>query len=182
MNEVKTTVCGTEYHLLFNGYAMFAAQDMFENRQLGEIVQDNTAEGFVNLCRVFCLLAEQGELARRYEGYDRGETPDEERLRAAVMPYDVIAMRQSVLEALMRGYKRDVPEEETDLGLAELQKKEPQSGQSRLPPHRSRERSGREGNTAAAGRRGVRPVGKLRQSAPSAQAGHIKTPPMTDGA
>lgn len=123
MNEVKTTVCGTEYHLLFNGYAMFAAQDMFENRQLGEIVQDNTAEGFVNLCRVFCLLAEQGELARRYEGYDRGETPDEERLRAAVMPYDVIAMRQSVLEALMRGYKRDVPEEETDLGLAELQKK-----------------------------------------------------------
>ena len=68
MNEVKTTVCGTEYHLLFNGYAMFAAQDMFENRQLGEIVQDNTAEGFVNLCRVFCLLAEQGELARRYEG------------------------------------------------------------------------------------------------------------------
>lgn len=174
-------MCGTEYHLLFNGYAMFAAQDMFENRQLGEIVQDNTAEGFVNLCRVFCLLAEQGELARRYEGYDRGETPDEERLRAAVMPYDVIAMRQSVLEALMRGYKRDVPEEETDLGLAELQK-EPQSGQSRLPPHRSRERSGREGNTAAAGRRGVRPVGKLRQSAPSAQAGHIKTPPMTDGA
>lgn len=142
MNEVKTTVCGTEYHLLFNGYAMFAAQDMFENRQLGEVVQDNTAEGFVNLCRVFCLLAEQGELARRYEGYDRGETPDEERLRAAVMPYDVIAMRQSVLEALMRGYKRDVPEEETDLGLAELQKKEPQSGQSRLPPHRSRERSG----------------------------------------
>lgn len=123
MNEIKATVCGTEYHLLFNGYAMFAAQDMFENRQLGEIVQDNTAEGFVNLCRVFCLLAEQGELARRYEGYDKGETPDEERLRAAVMPYDVITMRQSVLEALMRGYKRDVPEEETDLGLAELQKK-----------------------------------------------------------
>ena len=53
MNEVKTTVCGTEYHLLFNGYAMFAAQDMFENRQLGEIVQANTAEGCVNLCRVF---------------------------------------------------------------------------------------------------------------------------------
>lgn len=123
MNEVKVTVCGTEYHLLFNGYAMFAAQDMFKDRQLGEIVQDNTAEGFVNLCRVFCLLAEQGELARRYEGYDKGETPDEERLRASVMPYDVIAMRQSVLEALMRGYKRDVPEEETDLGLAELQKK-----------------------------------------------------------
>ena len=177
MNEIKATVCGTEYHLLFNGYAMFAAQDMFENRQLGEIVQDNTAEGFVNLCRVFCLLAEQGELARRYEGYDKGETPDEERLRAAVMPYDVITMRQSVLEALMRGYKRDVPEEETDLGLAELQ-----SGQSRLPPHRSRERSGCEGNTAAAGRRGVRPAGKLRQSAPPTQARHIKTPPMTDGA
>ena len=155
MNEVKVTVCGTEYHLLFNGYAMFAAQDMFENRQLGEIVQDNTAEGFVNLCRVFCLLAEQGELARRYEGYDKGETPDEEQLRAAVMPYDVIAMRQSVLEALMRGYKRDVPEEETDLGLAELQKKEPQSGQSRLPPHRSRKRTGRKGNHAAAGRRCV---------------------------
>ena len=89
-------------------------------------------------------------------GYDRGETPDEEQLRAAVMPYDVIAMRQSVLEALMRGYKRDVPEEETDLGLAELQKKkEPQSGQSRLPPHRSRKRTGRKGNHAAAGRRCV---------------------------
>ena len=72
---------------------------------------------------MFCLLAEQGELARRYEGDDKGETPDEEQLRAAVMPYDVIAMRQSVLEALMRGYKRDVPEEETALGLAELQKK-----------------------------------------------------------
>ena len=63
------------------------------------------------------------ELARRYEGYDKGETPDEERLRATIMPYDVITMRQSVLEALMRGYKRDVSEEETDLGLAELQKK-----------------------------------------------------------
>lgn len=123
MNETKVKVCGKEYHLLFNGYAMFAAQEMFGARPIGEIVQDTTAEGFINLCHVFCLLAEQGELSRRYEGCDRADTPKEELLQVQAMPYDVIEMRQGVLQALMRGYKREIEEEETDLGLAELQKK-----------------------------------------------------------
>lgn len=123
MNDVSVKVCGQEYHLLFNGYALFASIELFGDRQLGELVQENTGEGFVNLCRVFCLLAEQGELSRRYEGQDAGPLPEEEKLRAIAMPYDVIAMRQACMNAIMRGYKREVEPDETDLGLAELQKK-----------------------------------------------------------
>lgn len=123
MNDVSVKVCGKEYHLLFNGYAMFAAQEVFGDKNPSDVVYENTADGFVDLCRVFCILAEQGELSRRYEGHDKSEVPDEGMLRVKTAPYDVIAMRQGVISAITNGYKREIVEDETDLGLAELQKK-----------------------------------------------------------
>lgn len=96
---------------------------MFGDKNPSDVVYENTADGFVDLCRVFCILAEQGELSRRYEGHDKSEVPDEGMLRVKTAPYDVIAMRQGVISAITNGYKREIVQDETDLGLAELQKK-----------------------------------------------------------
>ena len=123
MQEIKAKVCGQTYHLLFNGYAMYAGMEAFGDRSLAEVIQENSMQGFMDLCKVFCLLGEQGELARRYEGYDPGKLPDEEELRLHAAPFDILAMRQACIEAVTAGFRREVEAAETDLGLAELQKK-----------------------------------------------------------
>ena len=55
----------------------------------------------------------------------------------------------------MRGYKRDVPEEETDIGLAELQKQNRKAVKADYLRIGAGKRTGRKGNHAAAGRRCV---------------------------
>lgn len=137
MNGVEAAFQGHTYHLLFNGHAMFAVQELFGERELSDVIFTQTAEGLDALVTVFCMLAEQGELARRYEGYDAGGLPDAEQLRLAVMPADLPGLRGAVMKAILKGYGREIEEEETDLGLAELQKK-------RKAPRRGRTTSARE--------------------------------------
>ena len=49
--------------------------------------------------------------------------PDVDDVAARIMPDELIELQQAVASAVVRGYYRDQPEQEIDLGLAELQKK-----------------------------------------------------------
>lgn len=123
MNGTSIELGGRKYALLFNGYAMFAERDMFGEAGMLELIQANTAEGFEALCKAVALLAEQGELVRRYEGHEPDELLTLERIRVLATPLDVPALRMAVINAMVKGYGREVEDEEKDLGLTELEQK-----------------------------------------------------------
>lgn len=123
MNQVEITFGGKQYSLLFNGYALFAEREMFGDKGMVEEIQQNTAAGLEALCKAVCMLAEQGELARRYEGFEPQETLSVDQVRVLATPMDLLMLRTAVVRAVVKGYGREVEEEEKDLGLAELEKK-----------------------------------------------------------
>lgn len=129
MKAVKITLAGQAYYLAFNGSAMFAFEDAFGgvNAYL-EKAGDLGRAGFEAVCRAAALLAEQGELARRAMGYDRGPIPAAEQIMACAAPADLVTLRQAALNAILAGFGREVEgEEDVDLGLLELEQKKTKS-------------------------------------------------------
>lgn len=129
MKAVKITLAGQEYYLVFNGAALFAFEDAFggSNAYL-EKAATGDRTGFETVCQGAALLAEQGELARRAMGYDKGPIPDKELFLTCSTPADLLTLRQATLHAIVAGYGRQVEgEKDTDLGLIELEQKKTKS-------------------------------------------------------
>lgn len=123
MKAVKITLAGRELYLAYTGEAMFQLQEKFGTAaELLESVVKNTREGLSAACEAAAILAEQGELARRYLGYDKGPIIDAETIRATITPGEIAALKLAIPAAMELGYGRDVVEDndEVDLGLAEL--------------------------------------------------------------
>lgn len=73
-----------------------------------------TAEGFKHLCWLAALMAAQGELIRRRQGYDAQPMLTADQLRTGLMAADAVRLRQTVKEALEQGFRRDIPTEEEE--------------------------------------------------------------------
>lgn len=118
-------LAGKPYRLLFNGAAMFASQELLGERNLVEALTAPGTEGFDLLCKLTVLMAEQGELMRRYEGHKKSPMLKEEDLRLLAGPYDIIQIRNAALDAVAAGYRRDVQDEDEDVDviLQRLEKK-----------------------------------------------------------
>lgn len=126
---MKTTAFelnGQTWHLCLNGSALFDLYD--RNGTEGSILDPiwgNDKASFDATCHMLALLAQQGELVRRYQGLDKGPLATEQQFRATLMPLDVIRARRALEQAVLRGFGREhKPEEERiDLGLLEIEKK-----------------------------------------------------------
>lgn len=126
MKAVKITLAGVTLSLAFNGEAMFQIRDDFGSvSALLEMVGQDTREGFAATCRAVALLAEQGELARRFYGYEPERIVTAEEIERLTMPSDMVEMRRAIPQAISLGFGREVQPEnnEIDLGLAELNQK-----------------------------------------------------------
>lgn len=135
MEAVKLTVAGTTYSLVLDGEAMFQIRDAFGGTKLLlEQLEQDTREGFQAACAAAAIMAEQGELVRRRLGYEPGGIPDTDTFALLVRPYEIVALKNAVIQAVTLGYGREVkaPEsDEYDEGLEELrQKKTPLSGRN----------------------------------------------------
>lgn len=129
MKAVKINLAGQDYYLTFNGAAMFAFEDAFGGS--GEYFEKSSGmnrEAFDAVCEAAAILSEQGELARRALGYDKGPIPSRELLTVCVTPADMVRLRQAVLNAVVAGFGREVEgREDTDVGLVELEQKKTKS-------------------------------------------------------
>lgn len=118
---------GEQHCFLFNGYAMFALDDIFGGSGYHEKIGERSEEGLDALLTVATTLAEQGELARRAAGYDHHKVVAKEDWGAPQMlqPADIFALKAGCVDAINLGYTQQVSDEdeEIDLGLLELQKK-----------------------------------------------------------
>jgi hypothetical protein len=121
----RITLAGQDYYLTFNGAAMFEVDDRFGSAtKLLDAVNVPGSKGFDALCGGLAILAEQGELARRALGYDRGPVLTEETVRALTAPTELASLRTALVTAILVGFGREVEsEQDVDLGLLELEQK-----------------------------------------------------------
>lgn len=117
-------------HLFYNGEAMFALDALDEGIEDGapdwwQRAMQNTLDGKRLLCKVACVLAEQGELCRRYLGYDPERVPTEAELNLLLTPMLHVKLRSAVALAVDEGLGSPSSDEDDDIdvGLAELEKK-----------------------------------------------------------
>lgn len=118
---------GRTYYLCFTAEALFTVYDKFGT---GDILKtthcmEPTAEGWKNLCWLAALMAAQGELQRRRQGYDPAPMLNMEDLRSGISAADSIDLRATVHAALEQGFRRSVPgpDEDREINLV-LQERE----------------------------------------------------------
>lgn len=120
------TLNGQTYYLLLNGHAYFSIADQFGDvDSVVDPVMGKNLDAFEAICWYLEELATQGELYRRYLGYDKGEIPSANMLRICLMPLDVVNARAAIRMAAGYGFRREVePTPGTeDLFQAEWEKK-----------------------------------------------------------
>ena len=125
MKAVTIKLGGREYYLVFNGSAMFAVEEVFGGAsQMIDTIREEGSKAFDSLCKAMVILAEQGELVRRFMGYETQPMLTEESLKIVAAPLDIALMKQAVTRAVIVGFGREIEDDtETDLGLIELNQK-----------------------------------------------------------
>ena len=127
MKTVEFTVIGRTLHLCLNGAALFDIYDNFGDKDsVVDHIAGNTRASFRATCWILAKLAEQGELVRRAQGYDRCDIPTAQLFQLNLKPKDVAAAKHAIREAVALGFAReekDDADQPIDLGLQELQKK-----------------------------------------------------------
>lgn len=117
---------GKTYHLCLNGAALFDIYDRYGTKGfVTDVIKGNGKKSFQATCWFLQKLAEQGELVRRYQGYEHGKFPTAEYFAAMLRPLDVPAAKQAIAEAVAQGFARECSDDSgpVDEGLAELEKK-----------------------------------------------------------
>ncbi len=129
METVEFTYGPKTLHLYMSGDANFRIQALNTDQEQPDIldrITKNTVDGTVSLCQVTQILAESGELCRRYLGHSKERIPSAEELQMLLSPMQILSLRASCMKAIRDGYSSDSKEEKNgdiDLGLAELEKK-----------------------------------------------------------
>lgn len=130
MKYIEHEFDGVTRRLSFTAGALFRLYDKYG--YTGQIIEDlklgeNNTEGWNNLCWLYALMAEQGNLQRKALYMEAQPLITYEQLRTQASPADMLSIKQAVYEALALGFKRDKqpdPDEETDLVLQEIEEAE----------------------------------------------------------
>lgn len=125
MRMTPFELSGTTYHLLLNGSAMFDIYDKYgSDISIVDPIKGNSKKAFEAVCWYLEVLATQGEMFRRKQGFDRGPIPSADALRLELSPLDVTAAKVAIKAAVYAGFAREEGEpKEIDKGLLELEKK-----------------------------------------------------------
>lgn len=126
MSPVIFSCAGVTYHLLLNGAALFDIYEKFGTKGFVlDHIKGNGKKSFGPTCWILAKLAEQGELMRRYQGYDKGPIPTEETFLLNLSPLEVPLAKDAIARAVQEGFRREESPQKTevDKGLLELQKK-----------------------------------------------------------
>lgn len=116
---------GGTYHLYLNGTALFDIYEKFgQVRNLLDLVEPFTREGYEATIWILCELSVQGELYRRCLGYEKSDTLNYLKTVAQVQPHEIPAIKAAVIEALREGFIREhASPEDYDPWLEEIEEK-----------------------------------------------------------
>lgn len=117
MKHIDFDFNGRTYALSFTAEALFTVYDKFgvtDNILETTHALEPTAEGWKNCCFLAALMATQGELQRRRQGYDAQPMLSMEDLRTGMMAAESIRLRQAVRDAMEQGFARSIEGEDED--------------------------------------------------------------------
>lgn len=125
MKTVKTVIGDKDFYLLYNAEAFFTLGDEFGDENIFDALAKTNRDGFAKTIKIAAVLAEQGELARRYYGYDKSEIPTEDYIKFSTSVLDIPELKRDIQDAIILGLKQEIenPQKEVDLVLQELEKK-----------------------------------------------------------
>jgi hypothetical protein len=114
-------------HLAYNGAAMFSIEESHGGiKDLAGTLDGRVSKGYDATCEVAALLAEQGELVRRYYGHDPLPVVKADEIKLMLQPSRVAELAGAIFSAIELGYGRELDEgsdDEVDIGLMELAQK-----------------------------------------------------------
>lgn len=140
MKTVEVNIYGRTCHLRLTSAALYDIYEHFgkENGAFENIEGANKAS-FDAICWYFAKLSEQGELTRRFQGYEPREIITEAEVKLLLTPGDLPKAKLAVLQAMQKGFGREVEDDEPiDIGLLELQKKTALAGHAPASSRRLR--------------------------------------------
>ena len=117
MKHIDFDFNGRTYALSFTAEALFTVYDKFgvtDNILAETKALEPSAEGWKNCCYLAALMASQGELQRRRQGYDPQPMLSVEELRTGFMAAESTRLRQAVRAALEQGFARSVEDHDED--------------------------------------------------------------------
>ena len=118
---------GPEYTLCYTGEAFFSVSDIVGDGEISKALIPENKEGLNRLCKVAAALSEQGELVRRYLGYEPSEMLDEEQIRMLLPPTERVNLYNAVMSAIILGCEREIKDAGKTISLTRqkmLKKKE----------------------------------------------------------
>lgn len=114
------------FHLCLNGAALYDIYEKYGSEDtILSHVEGHDKPSFEATCWILYKLAEQGEIVRRYQGFDRGPMPTEHFFRTNLAPLDIIGAKAAIDQAVRQGFRREErdKDERVDKGLIEWEKK-----------------------------------------------------------
>ena len=116
---------GKEYWLVYTADAYFEIKERYGTEPF-ERLRAEDRSGWE--CALGCLfiLAREGELCRRYMGYEPNPMLDEETLRRTILPAGIANEKSAVMQAILSGLRIEngrKEDEPVDIGLLEYEKK-----------------------------------------------------------
>ncbi len=128
---VNVRIKDTPYTLNYSVAVMFDMADKFGDIQKAlDALAQGGKEGFDVLQWFLLKLSEDGELARREEGYEPSPFLKETDISPRMKPLEYEELKGAVVAAITMGYQREVQadDEEIDVGLQELNEKKTKAG------------------------------------------------------
>ena len=128
---VKTaTVDGTKIHLAYTVQALLDINrilkgDNGESRELANVILGDDPEDFETFTEIISVLNYCGERIRTSRGLKDGTVMSAERISAALLPKEHMKLKGIAMETILAGLGREENNSDVDLGLAELEKKNP---------------------------------------------------------
>lgn len=128
---IRTAVIdGHEISMAYTVTAMIAInkllkQDDGESLELVPVILGDDPDTFELFTEIVEILNYSGELLRKSRGLDDGESLSAARIRASLSPKDLLTLKKAAMDTIIAGLGREENNSEVDMGLAELEKKNP---------------------------------------------------------
>lgn len=134
MKHIGFEFNGQTLALSFTMEAMLTAMERFGDDDVLDAVLAPTPEGWKECCWMAALMAAQGELQRRAQGFDPQPMVTMEQLRSGIMAAEGNVLRAAVKAAFIQGMTREIETQkrEKEINLV-LQAREESEKKTDLP-------------------------------------------------
>ena len=120
----SVVLAGRTFSLLYTADAYFEINEAAGEDFMEKLLSPSRGS-YETALSCFVILAREGELTRRYRGFEAEDIADEEELRRTLTPADIPVLKNAVIDAICAGLRVSAGEKRgpRDIGLENYEKK-----------------------------------------------------------